>query len=131
MTKQVTICPCCGQKVVEYKHCMNKVLMAGLDALYVAGGYARLKDLVAEQHISVSVNNNFQKLRHFGLVESLPHHYYKLTQAGTDFVEGRGFTNSYVMTRNNVVFAAGPLISRYEVKGYVQNKQDWQTQATA
>ena len=41
---EVEICPCCGQKIVEYKHNLNKVLASGLYKLY-KNGACKLKEL--------------------------------------------------------------------------------------
>lgn len=60
-------CECCGAKIVEYKHRLNRVLCRALEKLYAKGP----GDWHLEQDLDLthSEQDNFQKLRYFGLVE--------------------------------------------------------------
>ena len=120
----IEICPCCGQKIVEYRHKLNKVLASGLNKLYKSGA-SKLKEL----DLTYSEYANFQKLKYFNLVTSESGTYY-ITQQGLDFILGKGTAPSFVITKNSEVLVTGPEMYIYEIKDYVQEKVEWQEQAT-
>lgn len=91
----VNICPCCGQKIVTYKHKLNKVLVSGLNKLSKHGGYSKLRDL----DLTISEFNNFQKLQYFGLVQKYPNREWGITESGKNFLEGNSTAPSFVTTK--------------------------------
>lgn len=90
--EKIKICECCGAKMVEYKHILNKGLVS---ALYELGRY---REPVALTELEITRNQwtNFQKLRYWGLVEKKR----TMTGAGTGcwFVTsiGRDFINGSI-----------------------------------
>ena len=128
--KIINYCPCCGHKVVEYKHLMNYVLVNGLLALYEAGGTAPISVL----KLAYSEKANFQKLKYFKLVEKCTEQgrkrEYKLTESGLKFINGVGTTPSFVKTVNGNVVGVGDPIYRHDVKIPVQVKEEWEEQAS-
>lgn len=125
--REVQICPCCGRKIVKYKHKLNFVLIRGLAALKNAGGTATLKEL----KLDVSANNNFQKLKYFGLVEKLDGStIYQLTEAGELFLLGKSRAPEEVYTVDGNVVEIGESISINEVEVPVQYREEWEYQAS-
>ena len=55
---------------------------------------------------------------------------YYITQQGLDFILGKGTAPSFVITKNGEVLLTGPEMYIYEIKDYVQEKVEWQEQAT-
>jgi hypothetical protein len=93
----ITICPACGQKIVEYKHGLNRTLISCLWHLHNTGGQAQLDKMDLDN----TQFTNFQKLRYFGLAVSVgQHNEWLLTAAGKEFLRGRGRVSRFVITRN-------------------------------
>lgn len=63
--EKIKICECCGAKMVEYKHILNKGLVSALYEL------SRYPDPMPLTELDITRNQwtNFQKLRYWGLVE--------------------------------------------------------------
>ena len=127
MKNNVTICPTCGRKSVDYKHSINKTLVSGLARLYAAGGRARLENLGLDN----TVFNNFQKLRYFNLaVPTNDNFEWQITNEGVWFLQGRIQIPKYVITRNaNTTRTSPELVYINQVKECVQYKVEWQEQA--
>lgn len=123
----VAFCPTCGQKLVDYKHNINKTLISCLWHLQNAGGLARLDKLQLDN----TQFTNFQKLRYFHLVVATGQHSeWQITRAGTEFLQGRRRIPKFVITRNAVVKqASDELVFVQEVKDCVAFKVEWQEQA--
>lgn len=83
-------CECCGAKMVEYRHRLNKGLCGALLKLFQAGGIAQISDL----NLSKSQYCNFQKLKYWWLVEKVKHDdeskggEWRLTNDGFNFIVG-------------------------------------------
>ena len=127
---RVEICPCCGRRVVEYRHHLNKILIHDLEYLLKIGGVATLKELNEEFELSHSELANFQKLRYFGLVEKVGPRTYGITGRGRGFLKGLNNIPYWVITRDAVVIAEGPEISITEVDEIIQSREDFEAQAT-
>lgn len=122
-------CPLCGQKVVQYKHNINKVLINALWKLQCAGGKGKLKEL----GLNNSEFANFQKLKYFELVEKRDiddKSIYHITQKGTDFLAESGTCPEYVITKCKEIIDVGNEIYISSVKDYAQTKEQWQSQAS-
>lgn len=128
MTKQsIKICPLCKQKIVQYKHCLNKTLINNLSKLYQSGGQSRL-DVMKLSH---SEFTNFQKLRYFGLAYNDKNtNEWILTRKGKAFLSGQENVSKFVITENaNVVEFSEEKVFISQIKDCVQYKIDWQEQA--
>lgn len=123
--ERVEICPCCGQKIVVYKHKLNKVLLSALFKLYDNDGRGRADEL----GLTNSQFANMQKLRYFDLVDK-EGRVYVLNQLGLDFLRGRVKVPSAVYTRNNVVVDQDEPIFVSQIQDYAQVKEEWEEQAT-
>lgn len=127
MSNNVTFCPMCGRKSVDYKHSMNKTLISGLARLNAVGGRARLDSLGLDN----TIFNNFQKLQYFRL--AIPTHdncEWQITNEGIWFLQGRVQIPRYVITRNATVIRTSPeQIFITQVKDCVKYKIEWQAQA--
>lgn len=123
----VSFCPECGHKSVEYKHCINKTLTSCLARLNAMGGEARLDQM--------GLNNtqfaNFQKLRYFGLAYSVgENNVWKITEIGILFLKGRVAVSKYVITKNaNIARTSEDGVYITDIKDCVQYKIEWQEQA--
>ena len=73
---------------------------------------------------------NFQKLRYFGLVEKVGSSVYGITGRGRGFLKGTEESPSWVKTVDNVVQAEGPGVLISNVFEKVQEKEDFEAQAT-
>lgn len=90
-------CSLCGAKLVAYRHRFNKTLAAGLYKLAAAGG----KGNISEIGLTTSQHANFQKLRYWGLIDSiqfLGSGYWYLTPHGELFVMGLDTIKRVVVT---------------------------------
>lgn len=123
--EKVEICPCCGQKIVIYRHKLNKVLLSALFKLYGNDGRGRADEL----GLTNSQFANMQKLRYFDLVDK-EGRVYILNQLGLDFLMGRVKVPSAVYTRNNIVVDQDEPIYVNQIKDYAQVKEDWEQQAS-
>ena len=123
----ISICPTCGQKIVDYKHNINKTLVSCLWHLYRAGGRARLDNMELDN----TQFTNFQKLRYFHLVVATGQHSeWQITKEGTEFLQGRRKIPKFVITRNALVKqVSDELVFVQEVKECVSFKVEWREQA--
>lgn len=127
MTNNTSICPACGRKITEYKHTINKTLVAGLARLNALGGRARIDRM----GLDYTQFTNFQKLRYFGLaIPTNEHSEWQITEQGVWFLQGRIQISRFVITRNaNVVRKSTELVFINQVKDCVDYKIDWKEQA--
>lgn len=127
MKNNMSICPTCGRKTVDYKHSINRTLVSGLARLHALGGRARLDQL----GLNNTGFNNFQKLRYFNLaVPSNDNREWQITNEGVWFLQGRIQIPKYVITRNaNTIRTSPELVYINQVKECVQYKIEWQEQA--
>ena len=127
MTNNTSICPACGRKITEYKHTINKTLVAGLARLNALGGRARIDRM----GLDYTQFTNFQKLRYFGLaIPTNEHSEWQITEQGVWFLQGRIQISRFVITRNaNVVRKSTELVFIIQVKDCVDYKIDWKEQA--
>lgn len=123
----VSICPTCGQKIVDYKHNINRTLISCLWRLHSAGGLARLDKMKLDN----TQFTNFQKLRYFHLVvASGQNSAWQITRDGTEFLQGRRRIPKFVITRNaRVVRQSDELVFVQEVKDCVEFRVSWEEQA--
>jgi len=127
MTNNTSICPACGRKITEYKHTINKTLVAGLARLNALGGRARIDRM----GLDYTQFTNFQKLRYFGLaIPTNEHSEWQITEQGVWFLQGRIQISRFVITRNaNVVRKSTELVFINQIKDCVDYKIDWKEQA--
>lgn len=127
MTSNSYICPTCGHKTVDYKHTINKTLIACLAKLNAMGGRARLDKLQLDN----SQFTNFQKLRYFKLViPTNEHNEWQITEHGVWFLQGRIQIPRFVITRNAIVIRESPeLVFITDVKDCISYKIEWKEQA--
>lgn len=123
----VSICPTCGQKIVSYKHNLNRTLISCLWHLYNAGGRARLDKM----RLDNTQFTNFQKLRYFQLVAATGEHSeWQITKDGVEFLQGRRRIPKFVITRNALVKQySEETVLVQEVKDCVSYKVEWKEQA--
>lgn len=88
---QANMCECCGAKIVEYKHVLNKGLVSALFEL------AKFNHPVSLSELDITRNQwtNFQKLRYWGLVGKELHadgsgtgHWF-VTSSGRAFIDNQ------------------------------------------
>jgi hypothetical protein len=124
-----SFCPCCGQKIVRYKHGLNRTLVSGLWHLHNAGGRARIDKL----GMTLSESTNFQKLRYFKLAKPAgaeSNNEWILTRAGLEFLQGRLKVSRFVFTKlGNPVAESIERIFIHEVEDLISFKVEWQAQA--
>ncbi len=101
------LCPCCGQMVKLYKRKMYATMIRDLIALYHLRHdmFHHVTDFCSKK----AGGGDFAKLRYWGLVEEStipgkPHKrkagFWKITEIGIAFVEGRAFRPQYVLVYN-------------------------------
>lgn len=127
MRNNVSICPTCGTKIVEYKHSINKTLVSCLARLNMMGGRARLDKMQLDN----TQFANFQKLRYFGLaIPSNENNEWQITNHGVWFLQGRIQVSRFVFTKNAMVTRkSNELVFITDVKDCIQYKTNWQEQA--
>lgn len=123
----ISICSACGQKIVDYKHNLNKTLVSCLWHLHRAGGRARLDNM----RLDNTQFTNFQKLRYFHLVVATGQHSeWQITKDGTEFLQSRRKIPKFVITRNALVKQiSDELVFVQEIKECVDFRIAWQEQA--
>jgi len=123
------ICECCGQKIVQYKHNINKTLISGLFKLYKYGQPSRLDKL----KLTNTEHANFQKLRYFKLiVKTDDKHKWSITEFGKGFIEGVSNCPKFVFTENGrTINYSTELVLLADVKECAQYKIEWQEQASS
>jgi len=127
MKGNITVCPECGHKIVEYKHSINKTLVSCLARLNAMGGRARLDKMQLDN----TQFANFQKLRYFHLaIPTTENNEWQITNRGVCFLRGQTQISRFVFTRNAVVIReSSELVFINDVKDCVQYKTSWQQQA--
>ena len=128
MKNNISICPTCGHKLVEYKHSINKTLVSCLARLNALGGRARLDQM----GLNNTQFSNFQKLRYFALaVPTNENNEWQITDRGIWFLQGRIQISRFVMTKNaHTIRESNELVFITDVKDCVQYKVNWQQQAS-
>ena len=132
-----TVCLCCGQQTRQYKRIITSAMCQGLIYIYTDGaehmtpdGYIHLenffKDLIG---VPSSIRGDLPKCRFWGLLEPRGatreddnpcDGYYKLTQKGKQFVEGKILVRKAVKLYNNKFYGFhGPEI---DIFGAIKNK---------
>lgn len=127
------VCPCCGAKVVTYRHSFGKHLAAFLLALYRAGGPAKTDDL----GLTYAQRTNSQKLRYWGLARQVLNEQSKvkrglweITEKGREFVEGKITIQRHAhVSRNSVLRIDGDPIAFAEVSDGYQFRAEFAAQA--
>lgn len=124
--KNISVCPTCGQKIVDYKHNINKTLVSCLWHLHRAGGRARLDNMDLDN----TQFTNFQKLRYFHLVVATGQHSeWQITKEGMEFLQGRRRIPKFVITRNALVKqVSDEQVFVGDVKECVAFKVEWREQ---
>lgn len=126
MKNNVSFCPICGHKLVEYKHSINKTLVSCLARLDALGGRARLDQM----RLDNTQFANFQKLRYFGLAIPNENNEWQITNNGIWFLQGRTQISRFVVTKNaQVIRKSIEVVFINEIKDCVQYKTNWKQQA--
>lgn len=66
--KQISLCKCCGAKMVEYTHTLNHSMVESLYYFYKNNPPLNLNKI---KELSFSMRTNFQKLRYWDLIEKV------------------------------------------------------------
>lgn len=119
-------CPLCDEKMSSYWHRISKPLVDALLKLYLAGGVSHLRDL----NLTVSQNNNFQKLHYFELAKSDGTGEYTIEDRGVDFLLGRIKIPKKVRTfRNEVIEKSDELVGVKNVDSNFEYPPDYSFQS--
>lgn len=126
LTAKNLYCPLCNEKMQAYWHTLNKGLVDALKKLYEAGGTAHLRDL----DLTISQNNNFQKLHYFELAKSKGTGEYTIEDKGIDFLFGQIKIPKKVQTfRNKVIKRSEEVISVKDVHDEYEYPIDYSIRA--
>lgn len=120
----IEICPCCGQKIVIYKHKLNKTLIKALVKLWEHGGQGKASEL----GLNNSEFTNFQKLTYFSLVDKNGSTYI-LTYKGRMFLKNQLMVPTVVYTKNAIPVKYEEEKYAGDIEDYIQVKEEWQEQA--
>jgi hypothetical protein len=82
-------CPCCGNVIAAYTINLNRLLVAAF--IQFAEGRIRAGEPVrkSELRLGHSQYGNFQKLRHFGLIEKRDGQRWEMTSLGWQWLRGQ------------------------------------------
>lgn len=140
--RQGAICPCCGQFVKVYRRGLTSSMAVALIEIYK---FFKVNPFAEWLHVENHLNENpkipaavradFHKLRHWGLIEAAsgkrkdgnPHNgYYRITEDGAAFVEGRlsvvdaiHMFNGVVIGKSEIMVSIHDLLAR---KGFDYSK---------
>lgn len=110
--KNVARCPHCNAKMVEYKHSLNKNVVACLWKFLEEGGLMAFKDI--HQSFTFNQASNFQKLKYWGLVEKVEDEegtrlggMWAITTLGKNFLKNKTSVFKWVWTYRNKVVKYG------------------------
>ena len=119
-------CPLCNEKMFSYWHKINKPLVDALLKLYLAGGVSHLRDL----DLTISQNNNFQKLHYFELATSNGSGEYTIKDNGVDFLLGRIKIPKRIKTfRNEIIEKSDELVDVKNVDSGFEYPADYSAQS--
>lgn len=116
-------CDHCGASIRHYRHNLNKGMVAGLVALMKLGGCGGLRQM----RLTISQHNNFQKLRYWGLIESIKGTYdWRITEVGKSFLQGKIRVHKNVITfRGETVSFEGKAIYINEIDSGYKLPEEW------
>lgn len=107
------ICPCCNRYTRRYKRKITKSMILGLHLIKKSGktDYIHLQEFFKNQDCPSSTFGDVAKLRFWGLIDKLEterpdgshrNGFYRITQQGIDFLEGKLKVPPYVIIRNDI-----------------------------
>lgn len=119
-------CPLCGEKMSAYWHSLNKFLVDALLKLYLAGGVSHLRDL----DLTITQNNNFQKLHYWELAMSNGSGEYTIEDKGVDFLLGRIKIPKRILTfRNEIIRHSAEIVGVKDVDYDFEYPADYSLQS--
>jgi len=128
------VCPTCGASTKEHRHSLSRRLIEGLEALDAAGGGPLALRLLG---LDRSRWDNFQKMKHFGLVEQVyvggrrQLGVWKVTDFGRQFLAGTVSVRKVVVTfRDKPIRFDGPTVSVQDLRGGFSDRETWAADAT-
>ena len=131
---EIKYCECCGAKMQEYRHVLNKPMVLSLIALFRS---KKLKPGLISKILDHNQLCNFQKLRYWGLVEkhisrdgSRKGGVWKITNKGFLFLKGElkiplrvwSFRGEFIRAENDKLVSVKDIHGSYEYRlDYVQH----------
>lgn len=129
----MSVCQCCGAKLVEYTHSFSKGLAQSLFLMSGRRDGVNISSII-KSHTMLS---NFQKLRYWGLVERVNKDSekggdWRITELGQNFLDGKSVIFKKVTTyRANVRAFTGEQITFDKVSDGWLYRGDYKAQAAA
>lgn len=113
-----SVCPCCGQYVKVYRRKITSAMAYGLIVLYKQRKqqWTHIETFFKNEDVPASIRGDFPKLRFWDLIEKRrgdtddgnPNNgYYRLTEYGVAFVQGKELAAKYVTIQNNQLLNVG------------------------
>jgi hypothetical protein len=109
-------CPCCTQRVKLYRRHVYDAMIVGLIALYKLSkgnqNWVHMPTVIREKKLK-NTGGDFAKLKFWGLTEEKPNEkdsrkkqsgYWRITQAGIDFVENRTKIKKYLFVFDDKLY---------------------------
>lgn len=96
--KKVKVCHCCGQIMMIYRRTIRLNMLCCLRKLFFAYKYEAVKAHALEPDGVLSAD--FEKLRYWGLIESVEGNLWKITAKGIAFILGRTSIPKYIWLYN-------------------------------
>ena len=125
-------CPCCNDKLVAYKHCINTGILSALYRLSISGGVANANRELGLNHNQAA---NFQKLQYWGLIAPVMQDnnpnvkekgMWSLTPLGLAWLNGEQQVRKTPVTfRKDVIEMTGPLITPDDVNPEYRQIEDY------
>jgi hypothetical protein len=127
------ICPCCEQRVKFYRRNIYSgmaVIVLTLNKMYQCDpklDWIHVREFPQMKRNGFNINSNYSFLRHWGLLEQHVERtgYWRLTQLGRDFAEGKATVNKYIYLLNGIkVGEAGKAVTVREALGKKFNLEE-------
>lgn len=143
LLRKGVVCPVCNQFVKQYSRSITSSMAYGLVLLnYYIWKYKDVEWIHLETYfkgmpsIPSSIRGDLPKMRFWGLIEPRMDEkddgnpnsgYYRVTQQGKDFVNGKVKVLSHVLIYNNKMYGFPPEAKEISIEQAIKNKFDYKS----
>ena len=143
LLRKGVVCPVCHQFVKQYSRSITSSMAYGLVLLNYRADVKGIEEYLHFENyfksipdIPSSIRSDVPKLRFWGLIEPRMDEkgdgnpnsgYYRITQQGKDFVNGKVKVMSHVLIYNNKMYGFPPEAKEISIEQAIKNKFDYKS----